>query len=245
MTGSPHRPGVGALLGVRGRHGPLPPLLLVLTLVAGLVDAFSYLALGHVFVSNMTGNVIFLAFSLAGAKGFSVAASLLALGGFGLGAVLGGRLGVLVARHRARLLLWGQVAQAVLAVAALGVAEAVRLPPSGGARAALVVLLAVAMGLQNAVVAGLAVPDLRTTVLTSTLTGLAADSRLAGGRDPRLARRLAGPVALFAGALLGTVLIRHGVADVPLRVAAGLMAAVAAVLVPLRGSSAPWTRRPG
>ena len=52
------------------RHGPLP-LLLVLTVVTGLVDAFSYLVLGHVFVANMTGNVVFLAFALAGAKGFS------------------------------------------------------------------------------------------------------------------------------------------------------------------------------
>ena len=31
------------------RHGPLPPLLVSMTLVTGLVDAFSYLVLGHVF----------------------------------------------------------------------------------------------------------------------------------------------------------------------------------------------------
>jgi hypothetical protein len=67
--------------------GPLPPLLLTLTVVTGLVDAFSYLVLGHVFVANMTGNVVFLGFALAGAKGFSISASLLALGAFGLGAV--------------------------------------------------------------------------------------------------------------------------------------------------------------
>ena len=52
-------------------HGPLPPLLVAMTLVTGLVDAFSYLVLGHVFVANMTGNVVFLAFALAGASGFS------------------------------------------------------------------------------------------------------------------------------------------------------------------------------
>ncbi len=39
-------------------HGPLPPLLLALTVVTGLVDAFSYLVLGQVFVANMTGNVV-------------------------------------------------------------------------------------------------------------------------------------------------------------------------------------------
>ena len=57
------------------RHGPLPPLLLGLTAVTGLVDAFSYLVLGHVFVANMTGNVLFLGFALAGAPGFSIGAS--------------------------------------------------------------------------------------------------------------------------------------------------------------------------
>jgi len=50
-------------------HGPLSPLLLGLTVVTGLVDAFSYLVLGHVFVANMTGNVVFLGFALAGAAG--------------------------------------------------------------------------------------------------------------------------------------------------------------------------------
>jgi Protein of unknown function (DUF1275) len=40
------------------KHGPLPALLVAMTLVTGLVDAFSYLVLGHVFVANMTGNVV-------------------------------------------------------------------------------------------------------------------------------------------------------------------------------------------
>ena len=74
------------------RHGPLAPLLVTLTVVTGLVDAFSYLVLGHVFVANMTGNVVFLAFALTGAKGFSIAASLSALGAFFVGALCSGRL---------------------------------------------------------------------------------------------------------------------------------------------------------
>ena len=64
------------------KHGPLAPLLLMLTVVTGLVDAYSYLVLGHVFVANMTGNVVFLAFALVGAQGFSLGASLLALAAF-------------------------------------------------------------------------------------------------------------------------------------------------------------------
>src|SRR5205809_2711005 len=71
-----------------------------LTVVTGLVDAFSYLVLGHVFVANMTGNVVFLGFALAGAKGFSIAASALAIASFGLGALIGGRIGSWLGRHR-------------------------------------------------------------------------------------------------------------------------------------------------
>src|SRR6201990_3245106 len=75
-----------------GRHGPLPPLLVGLPLVTGLVDSFSYLLLGHVFVANMTGNVVFLGFALAGAPGFSLAPSLAGLAGFLAGALAGGPL---------------------------------------------------------------------------------------------------------------------------------------------------------
>lgn len=40
------------------RYGLLSPALVILTFVAGLVDALSYLALGHVFVANVTGNIV-------------------------------------------------------------------------------------------------------------------------------------------------------------------------------------------
>jgi hypothetical protein len=73
-----------------GEYGPLPPLLVAMTVVTGLVDAFSYLVLGHVFVANMTGNVVFLAFALAGARGFSLPAVVVALTAFGAGALAGG-----------------------------------------------------------------------------------------------------------------------------------------------------------
>src|ERR1700722_8242946 len=87
------------------KNGPLAPLLLSLTVVTGMVDAFSYLVLGHVFVANMTGNVVFLGFALVGAPGFSLAASLTAVAGFLVGAGAGGRLSVAFGHHRGRLLL--------------------------------------------------------------------------------------------------------------------------------------------
>src|SRR5580704_17031680 len=75
------------------KDGMLPPLLVALTGVTGLVDAFSYLVLGHVFVANMTGNVVFLAFALAGTGGFSALASIVAIAGFAAAALVAGRLG--------------------------------------------------------------------------------------------------------------------------------------------------------
>src|SRR6202050_320680 len=89
--------------GRNSTHRPLPPVLISMTLVTGLVDAFSYLVLGHVFVANMTGNVVFLGFALAGAPGFSITASLTAVASFAAGALLGGRLGSRYRGHRARL----------------------------------------------------------------------------------------------------------------------------------------------
>src|SRR4249920_904352 len=72
--------------------GQLPPLMILLTIVTGIVDAVAYLRLGHVFVANMTGNVVFLGFSAAGAPGLSVVGSLVAIGCFLPGGVVAGRL---------------------------------------------------------------------------------------------------------------------------------------------------------
>src|SRR5881296_3662572 len=66
--------------------------LLVQTVATGLIDAVSYLALGHVFTANMTGNVVFLGFAAAGAPGLSVTRSGTALAAFFMGAVIGGRM---------------------------------------------------------------------------------------------------------------------------------------------------------
>src|SRR5277367_1618482 len=98
----PPPPGAGPLHD--DRHGPLPALLLVLTMVTGLVDSVSYLKLGHVFVANMTGNVVFLGFAVADAQDFSIPASLVAIAAFLAGALAGGRLASSLGQHRGRLL---------------------------------------------------------------------------------------------------------------------------------------------
>jgi uncharacterized membrane protein YoaK (UPF0700 family) len=209
-------------------HRPLPPLLLGLTVVTGLVDAFSYLVLGHVFVANMTGNVVFLGFALAGASGFSLAASLVALAAFGLGALAGGRLSKRLGAHRGRLLAVAAAVEACLVVASVGIAATVADPGSGVARYLLIVLLGVATGTQNAAARKLAVPDLTTTVLTLTITGIFADGRLAGGAASKLGRRLTSIASMFLGGLVGAVLVLHADASLAIAAAAAILLVVAA-----------------
>jgi uncharacterized membrane protein YoaK (UPF0700 family) len=223
-----------------GRDGPLPPLLLSLTLVTGLVDAASYLKLGHVFVANMTGNVVFLGFAIAGAGGLSVGASLFAIAAFLLGGLAGGRLGARLGDHRGHLLVAAASTQAVAVTAAVVLAAASGNHPGRAARAGLIVLLATAMGLQNAVARRLAVPDLTTTVLTLTLTGVAADSKLAGGAGAKPGRRLLAVSAMLVGALVGGLLVLRVSIAAPLATAALVLAAVAVTTHRLARGSAPW-----
>jgi uncharacterized membrane protein YoaK (UPF0700 family) len=188
-------------------HGPLPPLLVLLTVVTGLVDAFSYLELGRVFVANMTGNVVFLAFALGGAQGFIWWASLLAIFTFSFGALVGGRIRASHGSHRGRHLLVAAGTQTLLLLAAFAIAIGVNSPSGNAERIALIVLLGTGMGVQNATARALGVPDLTTTVLTLTLTGITADSSVAGGSDSKIGRRLLSILSMFFGALVGSLLI--------------------------------------
>jgi uncharacterized membrane protein YoaK (UPF0700 family) len=189
--------------------------LLALTFVTGIVDAVSFLGLGHVFTANMTGNVVLLGFAVAGASGLSVARSSLSLLGFLAGAVLGGRLGlVMVNTSQRRWVLTAGALEAVLlvgaAVASIGLDTAGETPSR---RVYVVIALtAAAMGLRTATVRRFAVPDMTTTVLTQTLAAVAAESALAGGANPRLGRRVAAVLLMLAGAAAGMLLLRHGVA---------------------------------
>jgi uncharacterized membrane protein YoaK (UPF0700 family) len=222
------------------KHGPLPGFLLMLTFVTGLVDAVSYLKLGHVFVANMTGNVLFLGFAVAGVHDFSVAATLCSVGGFLTGAVIGGRLGTHLGMHRGRYLAIATYVKCALMAGALGVAVTTA-PAHLVDSYPLIALLACAMGVQNSVARRLGVPDLTTTVLTMTLTGIAADSSLAGGNNPHLVRRIVTTVTMFIGAGVGAVIVLdYGVGAVlglalVLQIANGLAAHRAA------GSDAAWT----
>jgi len=180
-----------------------------MTFVTGLVDAFSYLVLGHVFVANMTGNVVFLAFAIAGAPGFSIGASLVALGAFWLGALAGGRIGTRFAEHRGRLLSVATSIQSALLAISVILAALSGTPVTAGYRYGLIVVLGAAMGLQNAAARRIAVPDLTTTVLTLTIVGTAADSAIAGGSGSKSGRRVIAIFAMLVGALVGAALALH------------------------------------
>lgn len=196
--------------------------LTMLTFVTGIVDAASVLGLGHVFTANMTGNVVFLGFALVGKGNTSAIASIAAIVSFLAGALVGGRLAKVLTAKAIRV---GFAIEFIALALAAGAA-------SSDATIVAVGLLAFAMGLRNALVRRLAVADMTTTVLTLTLAGLAADSSLAGGTNPRWGRRASAVLAMLAGAALGAALLSKGPGVV---VAAAVVFEMGAMSVLLRG----------
>ena len=193
--------------------------LIGLTVISGLVDAVSYLGLGHVFTANMTGNVVLLGFAAAGASGFSAAACLTSLGSFLLGAAAAGRAARRLTSKR-RLLAVAMTIEAVATAAAAALAFGVAHVSLGWPRYTIIAVLAFGMGVRNSTIRRLAVPDLTTTVLTMTLTGLAADSTLGGGTNPQAARRIAAVLAMLAGGFAGATAFLHAGAGTTLLIGA-------------------------
>jgi uncharacterized membrane protein YoaK (UPF0700 family) len=222
-----------------------------MTATTGLVDAVSILALGRVFVANMTGNVVFAGFAVVGAPGFSLSASLFALVGFLAGAAFGGGLITWAGRDRGVLVRASSATELALAVAALLVAGMSGAPGVSHGTAGMIgsafgpavtdavaALLAVAMGVQNAVARKLAVPDMTTTVLTMTLTGLGADLRAVIREKGRLdsadrtavsdlGRRLLVITTMLAGGVSGAWLVLQVSPLSALSLATALLAVVA------------------
>lgn len=191
------------------RH-PLTLVLLALTFSTGLVDAASYLRLGHVFAANMTGNVVLLGFGIGGAGGLPVVAPVVSLAAFLCGARLGVRLGPRKAGGEAGALPAALGFEAGMLVAATVVAAVVSVRAGAFSGDAIIALLAMGMGARNAAVRSLGIPDLTTTVLTMTLTALAAEFPSPGRRGTGTTRRLAAVASMLAGALAGALLQKTG-----------------------------------
>jgi uncharacterized membrane protein YoaK (UPF0700 family) len=219
----------------------LPQVLIFLSAVTGLVDAVSVLGMGQVFVANMTGNTVFLGFAVGGAPDFVVPRYVAALLAFLAGALAGGWIANLfTGSTRRRWLLTVAGLEAVLFWAAAVVAtgyDAGSLSPAPRLYS-LIGLTALAMGLRNATVRRLQVADLTTTVLTLTLTGLAADSSLSGGENKNWRRRIAAVLATFIGAVIGAVLVRMAGLVLPL-----VLTGVGVLIVTLAYSLHPASRR--
>ncbi|MFF5494105.1 YoaK family protein [Streptomyces aquilus] len=179
------------------RHDWLPIPLLALTLLSGVIDAVSLLGLGHVFVANMTGNVVLVGLALSGAPGHAATAPLTALGGFAVGALLIRAVPPHRVAPRTLLALCAATESVLLALAA----------SADGDRSLQVLVCAVALGLQNAAVRRVGVPELTTTVMTGTLTGLIG-SRAAERTAPGDLRRALSVLTLLAGAGLGALGVR-------------------------------------
>lgn len=201
--------------------------LLTLTTVTGLVDAVSYLRLGHVFVANQTGNVVFVGFSADPRSDLSATGSITAIAGFVLGALAGGRVAhTLAAAQPRRWLATAFTGEAsILGLCAVLTGTSV-LPFTGDGSFATIAILAAALGVQNSTVRHLGARDLTTTVLTLTLTGLAADGALAGGPGAKPHRRLGSIAAMLAGAAAGAGILRWSPAAA-IAIAAALVIAVA------------------
>jgi len=201
------------------------PGFFLLTAICGIVDAVCFLALGGVFAEIMTGNLMFAAFALGeGRFAVDFVQFAIPLTCFTIGAVVGGfllRNPKLTGHRRTGFL----VSAGLVVVAAL---LAVAWDPSGTSTSARIVVgvLALAMGLQNALVLVHGVPDIATNVMTLTLVRVLSNWSILGGDNVRWNYRV-GSIAVFVtGAAVGAFLLRFGAA-------AGLVAAAVLYIVAL------------
>jgi len=220
----------------------IPYALLGMTAVTGLVDAVSFLSLGRVLTANMTGNIVLLAFATVQVPGLSITYSLAALLSFLVGAISGGRIMARAGadsqiRFAAQAFLLEDVFLFAASLSAIGYRRDVL--EHSFQTFALIALTALAMGTRNAAVRKLAIPDLTTTVLTLTITGIGADSSIANGSNPRLARRVESVVAMFLGAALGAVIIHYSISAALALATAISVVCSAALFRSLRTSGQP------
>jgi len=182
--------------------------MLALTFSTGVIDAVGYLGLDRVFTGNMTGNVVILGMAIVGADDLPVLGPVLALAGFMAGAALGGRVLKRAAGawmpHTTTLFGLVGVVMVVLAIVLLAVEDDLTRPLA----LTVTTLLGGAMGVQASTARFIAVKDVTTVVVTSTITGLASDSVLGSGKGGGSGRRFLAVVLILAGAAIGALLLR-------------------------------------
>jgi uncharacterized membrane protein YoaK (UPF0700 family) len=190
--------------------------LYCLTFVTGLVDAGSYVAMGHVFIANMTGNVVFLGFAFGGVPGLSIAGSATALGFAIAGGLLAGRLDSFYGKRPRNL--WLAAAFGIETLLLFGaMMVSCYLDPRGEPQIStglygIIALSALGLGVRNGTVRRLAVPELTTTVLTLTIAALGFDFSLRPGSNARWRRRVGSVLMMFFGAFVGVELLKYSLA---------------------------------
>jgi len=214
----PDSPGTGSVA-ARKLSISWPPLVVgvgAITAICGMLDAATFLGLGHVFAETMNGNIVLLAFTV-GTRGVPGLTSLLpgnlwpyvvALACFAAGAVAGGRLVRREGEMGRRL---GFVSDAGLIGVAAVVVALTHPGPTGHSRYLVIGILAIAMGIQNILIRRWGIPDLATNVMTKTAAYLVADSTLGGGDNPHAARRGVSILIFALGATVGAFMTRYGV----------------------------------
>jgi uncharacterized membrane protein YoaK (UPF0700 family) len=197
--------------------------MITLTFVTGVVDAVGFLGLDRVFTGNMTGNIVILGMGVAGADELPVFGPAVALVGFTAGAFAAG----LALHHRRagppssgwddRITILLTLGAVVLLGSTIAVAVA---PDSPGPHLQVLMATAIAavMGQQAVVARRLAVKDMTTVVVTSTLASLAGETWVRGISGAVVNRRFAAIAVIFLGALAGALLLKIHMA-VPLALA--------------------------
>ncbi|HEX3564317.1 MAG TPA: YoaK family protein [Acidimicrobiales bacterium] len=216
-------------------------LVVALAVTTGAMDAIGFIAMGGVFASVMTGNLVLLGVSISRRNGSLAAHVGVALAAYIVGVVAGAMVAGRPDRGRPT---WpARVTAALLVELALiaGLTVGWELAgghPVGQPQLLLLGLASLAMGVQSAAVRSLAAPGLSSTYMTGTLTSLvtavAAGDGLAGQRQ-----NLAVIAAVVVGAIAAGVLVL----EVPRAAPAVALVALSSVVVTARLAAAPI--RPG
>jgi len=208
-------------------------LAVVLTAVAGAVDALSITALGHVFTGIMTGNLVLLGVAAGQGLGAETSRSAVAFAGFAAGLFAGHQL----AHPAAAVARWLRASVPLafgLELLLVTIFFAVWLGtgghPAGGALFALISLLAVAMGIQSATATRLAVSGISTTYVTGTLNALMGSLAVVGRLGADAVSQAAALLALCGGAALAMIAYRAEPLIAPVVPLAILTAAVSLAL---------------
>jgi uncharacterized membrane protein YoaK (UPF0700 family) len=197
--------------------------MIILTFVTGVVDAVGFLGLDRVFTGNMTGNIVILGMGVAGADELPVFGPAVALAGFTAGAFAAG----LALHHRGAgssssgwddritvLLTLGAVILFGSTIAAVVAHDS----PGPHLQVLMATAIATVMGQQAVVARKLAVKDMTTVVVTSTLASLAGETWVRGISGAVVNRRFAAIAVIFLGAVAGALLLQIHIA-VPLGLA--------------------------